>query len=159
MRRFATVLIASLGLALAGCESMDSLPSRVRERFEPVQAQVREFPGDTRTVFFAAQAAMRRIDFQLTRTAQARGIVDGRSALHSGETFGKAQQYTLSVRIEEGESGRTQVSAVLRSQEESDSFAGATDVPLRQHGLYEAFFAALEQVLKEGFAPPPAPGK
>jgi len=149
MRRLFIVSIALGALALAGCESGDSLPTRIRERFEPVQPKIRVFDADQRTVFDAAQVAMRRIDFQVSRARAVEGVVSGHSGLRSGESFGTAQQFSLEVHLQSVEPGKTEVSVVLREQEESSSFAGATDIPVREHGLYDAFFGQLEQVLRE----------
>ena len=123
--------------------------AHVRERFNAPQPKTQVFAADPRAVFEAAQIAMKQLDFQVSRAALAQGIVNGHSRLQPGGSFGKARQYVMEVRFHSYEPGKTEVSAVLREQEESESFAGATDLPLREHGLYGSFFAGVEQALKE----------
>ena len=125
------------------------MPDRMRDRFSAPQPKTQTFDADQRAVFEAAQTAMRRLDFQISRSGLAQGILNAHSHLQAGDSFGKARQYTLEVRLHSYEPGKTEVSAVLREQEESTSFAGATDLPIREHGLYSSFFAALEQALKD----------
>jgi len=78
----------------------------------------------------------------------AQGIINAHSRLQPAGTFGKAHQYTMEVRLQSLDPGKTDVSVVLREQEESTSFAGATDLVLREHALYQSFFAAVERALK-----------
>jgi len=151
MRFFLFITLISLGLALNGC---DSMPARVRERFEPAQPKNKVFNADARAVFAAAQAALKAIDFQVTRAGFAQGIVAGISRIESGESFGKGRQFALDVRIRSIEPAQTEVAVVLREQEESASFSGATDIPLREHALYEAYFSALDRALHEKSAAP-----
>ena len=125
------------------------MPDRMRDRFNAPQPKVQVFDADQRAVFEAAQSAMRRLDFQISRSGLAQGIINAHSRLQASDSFGKARQYTMEVRLHMYAPGKTEVSAVLREQEESSSFAGATDLPIREHGLYSSFFAALEASLKE----------
>ena len=149
MRPLIFLLVASLGFAFAGCESGGALPDRMRDRFNAPQPKTQTVEGDQKAVFEAAQSALRRLDFQISRSGLAQGIVNGHSRLQASDSFGKARQYTLEIRVHSYEPGKTDVSVVLREQEESSSFAGATDLPIREHGLYSSFFAALEQALKD----------
>jgi hypothetical protein len=159
MRRLLLITLASSALAFAGCESSSQMHAHVRERFNAPQPKTQVFSADPRAVFEAAQIAMKQLDFQVSRAALAQGIVNGHSRLQPGDSFGKARQYVMEVRFHSYEPGKTDVSAVLREQEESSSFAGATDLPLREHGLYGSFFAGVERALKEkaGSATPATP--
>jgi len=148
-----SVIVALSSLAFAGCESgSDAMPSRMRERFQPAQPKVQVFDAERPAVFEAALKAMRELDFQVSRSGMSQGMIDAHSRLHSAGTFGKARQYTMEVRLESYEPGKTEVAGVVREQEESASFAGATDLVLREHGLYGSFFDALERALKKGSA-------
>jgi hypothetical protein len=138
-----SALIITMGL-MTGCDSMSE---HVRERLEPAQPQVRTYAASQPLIFSAAEKALRQIDFRVTRTRAAQGILNGLSHIESGESFGKGRQYAMNVTVTQLDSGETEVAAVLREQEESASFSGATDIPLRQHGLYDSFFAALEAAL------------
>lgn len=144
---------AAVVLATAGCDSLDSVPTRVRERFEAPQPQVRTYEANSRTVFDAAVAAVRRIDFRVLRSGAAQGTIHAISRIQPGDSFGTGRQYSLDVRIREIDPDRTEVSVVLREQEESTSFAGATDLPVREHGLYGSYY---EAIARELAAPAPA---
>ena len=146
MRLFAAVLILTLPVAFAACDSIEAPPSW-QERFSP-EPQVRTYAGNQPAVFEAARAALRTIDFTITRSRATQGLLEGHSALHAGSAFEGAQQFFMSVKVRESdEPGKIDVSVLLREQEEN-SVAGATEVPVAQHGLYDSFFAALEQRLK-----------
>lgn len=157
MRTFLALSFGVVTLALAGCDSVSSLPSRMQERFEAPQPQLRLYTAEQRPVFEAAQRAIKQLDFVVSRAGAASGILKAHSALRSTTAFGKARQYTFEIHVQALGPGETQVSAVLREQEESESFAGATDIPLRQHGLYASFFAGLEKELGESGREPGMP--
>lgn len=143
-------LIVGLLFALAGltgCESFHDVPTRVRQRFEPAQPQVRNYEAAPRAVFDAAQRAMKRIDFRVVRAGAAQGTLSSISRIQPGGSFGTGRQYAMEVKLRELEPKLTEVAVVLREQEESNSFAGATDIALRDHGLYTSFFEAVAQEL------------
>lgn len=156
MRTLLALLLCSVSLMVGGCESGE-LPTRLRERFEAPQPKTRVYAAEQRAVFEAAQRAVKRIDFVVSRAGAAQGTIKGHSPLRSGDGFGIARQHSIDVRVQSFEAGSTQVAVVLREQEESESFKGATDIPLREHALYNAFFGALEAELgvagTEVFAP------
>ena len=147
MRNILLLILAVGSLAVAGCESVDSLPTRVRERFEAPQPKTRVYQAEQRAVFDAAERAMKRIGFTVSRAGAAQGIIRAHSPLRSGNGFGVARQYSLEVRVQSFDPGVTQVAVVLREQEESESFAGATDIPLKEHALYGSYFGGLEDEL------------
>jgi hypothetical protein len=145
---FLSVLLAVSSMVFTGCESGgDAMPARMRERFQPPQPKVQVFEAERPAVFAAAIDAMRQLDFQVSRSRMAQGIINAHSRLQAAGSFGKARQYTMEVRLHSYEPGKTDVSVILREQEESASFAGATDLVLREHALYGSFFAALERSL------------
>lgn len=147
MRTSLALLVAVLGFGFAGCDSTDSLPSRVMERFEAPRPKVRVYEGEQRVVFDAAVGAMKNIGFTVSRSRAAQGLIKAHSPLHPGSGFGVAKQHTFEIHVDSFEPGKTQVSVLLREQEESESFAGATDIPLKEHGLYGSYFAALDALL------------
>ncbi len=152
------LLLLGVVLFFSGCESLESLPT-FSERYGKVEPKVRTVESDYRTTYFAVQLALKRMDWVLTKSALAQGIVNGRSAVHSEDAFsGQNRQYTIEVRLNETDDRHTEVAAVLHEQIEGDFQAGATDRALREHGLYDAFYSALDQVLREG-VPVPDPEK
>lgn len=119
----------------------------MRERFEAPQPKIREYQAEQPEVFEAARRAMKRIDFTVSRAGAAQGIIRAHSGLRTTEAFGIARQNSLEVKIDSFTPGVTQVAVVVRQQEESEAFRGATDLAVREHGLYESYFAALEAEL------------
>lgn len=161
--RFVSQLFLALGVlssvvAFTGCESAD-LPARMRERFEAPRPKIREYRADQPAVFEAARRAVKRIDFIASRARAAQGIIQAHSALRSTEAFGIARQNSIEVKIDSFEPGVTQVAVVVREQEESEGFQGATDIAVREHGLYESYFDALEAELGQAgeIVTPPVP--
>lgn len=146
MRAFLTLVLALGSIAFSGCESAD-LPARMRERFEAPQPKIREYEAEPAEVFEAARRALRRIDFTVSRAGAAQGILRAHSALRTTQAFGVARQNSIEVKIDSFQPGVTQVAVVVREQEESEGFKGATDIAVREHGLYNSFFGALDAEL------------
>lgn len=149
-------LLACLGLIalvlLAGCESVRE---RVQERFATVPPKVRLVGGGSREVFYAAQGTLRQMDFSLARAAEAQGMINAFSRIRSGDGPREARQFTLEIRLVALGPTETEVSVLLREQVEGLLANGATNTPLREHGLYETFFAGLRKVLADKSAPTP----
>lgn len=143
------LMLVGGALLFAGCESTDSMSTRVRDRFHAPEPKEQSFEAERAEVFEAARAALRRLDFQISKAGVAQGILSAHSRLHASDSFGKARQFVMEVRLHSYEPGKTDVAVVLREQEESASFAGATDLVLREHALYGSFFAALKEALQE----------
>ena len=143
MRAF---FLLGAALLVGGCEA---LPERVSQRFATPTPQERVIEAPQAEVFEAVQQALTRLNYQVTRAAQAQGIVNGQSRLLPTERFGSSDQYVLEVRLRELDGEATSVSAVLYEQSEGQFQAGATSTPVREHGRYESFFEVLGQVLTE----------
>ena len=148
VRTLAFFMLVAGALLLAGCESRGSMSTRMRDRFQAPEPKVQVFEAGREEVFEAARAAMRQLDFQISKAGVAQGILNAHSRLHASDSFGKARQFGMEVRFHSYEPGKTEVAVVLREQEESASFAGATDLVLREHALYGSFFSALEEALQ-----------
>jgi hypothetical protein len=144
--RLRLLLLLCLGLFVAaGC---DSVTEHVRERFAAPQPQVRTYAAEPRAVFDAAVHALKGIDFEVSRARAAQGVIQAHSRIMAGDSFSDTRQYTFDIAISRDDAGQTGVSAVLKQQDESAAYAGATNLPVKQHGLYDSFFAALERELK-----------
>lgn len=146
------VALAS-ALLFAGC---DSLPARVQERFATVPPKTQVLTGAHRDVFYAAQGTLKRMDFQLSRTAEAQGIVNAFSRIRAGDGPRESRQYSLEIRLRDLGPSETEVSVLVREQIEGGlaTGLGSTDQPLRQHGLYDTFYAMLKQTLADKSSPP-----
>ena len=145
MRTITSILFLSL-LFLTGCESVSE---NMRERFSPVPPKVRQFDGDLRTVFTAAQLAFKRLDFVLTDSSGAPSHLEASSRIISSESMGDSRQLVMTLHLREAGEGKTEVSALVSLQVEDNSPGGHSAQNKREHGFYETFFATLQDVLRD----------
>ncbi len=151
MRSRSFLLIAAgVSLLLVGCES---LSSRVNERFSPVPAKLKNVEANSADAFLAAGYVLRQMDFTVTRAALAQGILNAKSRILPADSLGGARQFTIELRFTGAAGGPTEVAMLLKQGVEGDFRAGPQLETLRDHGLYAAFFAALDTALKT--KPPP----
>jgi len=137
------LLIVCLGFS--GCESISA---RMAERFDTVPPQTREYPADQKALFQAVQKALKRMDFVVTRSALAQGIVEAKSSIRDTATFGAGRQFIFEIRLHGADAQSTHVAVRLTELLEGDFKAGATGKILRVHGLYDSFFAQVDQALR-----------
>jgi hypothetical protein len=135
-------------LLLAGCES-ESFSERVRNRFAAVPPQVQTFDADPRTVYFAAQLAFKRLDYNLLRSDIGGLSIEAASRINSSVAFRDSRQLIAFVEIAQVDQNQSEVSMRLTEQMEGQGLGGANELPLRQHGFYGTYFAVLEHVLRE----------
>lgn len=138
----------------SGCEAV---ADRMQDRFATVSPKRKVLPGSSREVFHAAQGTLMQMDFQFSRTAEAQGIIMAFSRIRAGDGPRESRQYTFEIRLEALGPAETEISVLLREQIEGllSAGAGPTDSPLRDHGLYESFFAGLRKALADRSYPPP----
>ncbi len=152
--RFLALIVPLVSLAVfTGCEM---LPTRVTERFTPIEPQEREIEAERPVVFQAVQLAFRKISFKIDRALEAQGIIVARSNLRSDDAFVGVRQYEFDVKVRAFGEGATKIAVRLQEQIEDEMKAGATSQVLRSHGLYDSFYAALEEALQELAADPAA---
>ncbi|HWA24709.1 MAG TPA: hypothetical protein VG734_03465 [Lacunisphaera sp.] len=130
-----------LCILLTGCESVSGSFS------EAVPPQVQLVEGSREEVYFAAQQAFKRLDFVLTRSVM--GQVEAASAIHTSEAFGNSRQQIARVVIREAEAGKSEVQLWVTEETASQSMGGTRRQPLRENGLFQLYFAMLQQVLHE----------
>jgi len=145
MRLLALFVFLS-AILLGGCENM---PDSVRERFSHVEPKVRQFDGDLRTVFTAAQLAFKRLDFVLTDSSGAPSRLEASSRIVTSETLGDSRQLVANLKFHQRDGGKTEVEMLLSLQVQAGSLGGASAQNQREHGFYESFFATVQQVLQE----------
>jgi hypothetical protein len=143
-----TMLIAIMGiqLLLAGCETPSYTGSGP---FKSVQPQVRTVTDNTKTVYYAAQKALKKMDFVLSKTQYSKGLVVGISNLRDTEVFGAARQFEFVIKVTDLDDGQTEIEVRLFEQSEADFEGSATNRAVAKHGLYDSFFENLEHELKE----------
>ncbi len=152
-RLFCLLSLLSL-VFLAGCESLES---RVRDRFTDVPPKTQTVDGDTRAVYYAAQAAFKRLDFNLTRSSVGDLRVEAASRINTSVAFADSRQLVAQVTIASVGPTQSEVSMRLTEQVEAQGLGGPNERPLREHGFYETYFAVLQQVLSEQKAAPAEP--
>jgi len=138
---------------LAGCESVSS---RVQERFTPVAPHSRVFPAERKVVYEAAQQAMKNVGLLLGHKSLVQGLVEGYAPIRPGDSMHDARQTTIQVHLIETDALETQVDLLVSEHTEGNFPGGVSEQPLREHSLYEMYFAALQQVLAEKAALKPA---
>jgi len=136
------LIAVSLVLLFAGCESMS-----VPERFAAVPPQVVTVNGDVEEVYTAAQKAFKRLDFVVTRSSM--GRVEAASAIKTSVTFGDSKQVVARVHITQNEPGKSEVELSVTEEVTSKSLGGTRQQALREHSLFQIYFATLQQVLQE----------
>lgn len=144
-----------LGLVVLSCAAgCGYVPTRVSERFSPAPAQERVLSQDRARVFEAVQVALKRMSFTVARAADAQGVILARSQIVRNEAFDEKLQYEFEVNVREFGPGETKLYVWVREQIEGGLTTGGVSIkPLRTHGLYDTFFATLDQVLTAPTAP------
>ncbi len=146
----ALFFVALVGL-LAGCESLES---RVRDRFTEVPPKTQTIEGESRAVYYAVQAAFKRLDFNLTRSSVTDLRVEAASRINTSVAFADSRQLVAQVTITSVGPAESEVSMRLTEQVEAQGLGGPNERSLREHGFYETYFAVLQQVLAEQKAAP-----
>ncbi|MFA6960343.1 MAG: hypothetical protein WC205_06315 [Opitutaceae bacterium] len=134
-------------LLLAGCESVrNDFTTGVREKFTGPSYIRRVVPGESASVFAAARASAEQLGFRITRSGPAQGVIDGVSGLASDDRLRGSRQRTVKVRLSPASEGGIEVAVLFTEVVEDDFTTGAgqgTESSLRNHPLYDAFFAGL----------------
>lgn len=147
-RSLALVLSTLAALFLAGCEST-SFSDRVRDRFGEVAPKVQTVDGDTRTVYFAAQKAFKQLDYNLVRSNLSNLRIEAASRINTSTVFRDSRQLIAFIEITPSGPSTSDVAMRLVEQMEAPGLGGANELPLKEHGFYETYFAVLQQVLRE----------
>ena len=149
-----------LGLAaatLAGCDSLSSVASNVREKLaERDEPRVCDYAAPPRATYDAVRVAAEQMGFRILRGGPAQGIFDAISGVGQGDVPNSARQVSMKVRLHAGSDGGTEVTVTLKEVIESDStnHAGvATETPLRDTPLYDTFLRSVQQALDAAKAP------
>lgn len=138
-----------LSVLLAGCDSMSS---RVEERFAPVPPHTRTFAADRHAVFEAAQSAVKDVGLLLGRSSFAKGHVEGYTPIRTGDATSDSRQTTIRIDLTQTGEGETEVALTVSEQNEGKFPGGVSEQALREHSLYETYFAALQKILTENGA-------
>jgi hypothetical protein len=149
-----TWLILVCGLAVGLFAGCDSIGERVRDRFADVPPKTLTVTGDSRAVYYAVQAAFKRLDFNLTRSSLGDLRVEAASRINTSRAFADSRQLIAHVDLAVVGSDQCEVSMRLAEQVEAEGLGGPNERALREHGFYATYFAVLQQVLAEQKAAP-----
>ncbi len=142
-----SLLVLLAVFALAGCESVKT---GMREKLSGPSYQTRAFTGESRAVFDAARSSAEQLGFRITRSGVAQGVIEGLSGLVSDDRLRGSNQRTIKVRLTPASDGSTEVAVLFTEVVEDDFSKGAgqgTETSLRNHPIYESFFANLSRAL------------
>lgn len=146
-----SLTFALLVLALTGCESLSDVKDTFKDKLAARdQPRTRVFAAEQRATYEAARIAVDQMDFRFVRGGPAQGELEAISKVDSSESMHSARQITLKARLTPAVEGGTEVSLSLHEivEDNSSQNAGmATETPLRDTALYEAFFRDLQQTL------------
>jgi outer membrane protein assembly factor BamA len=148
MKTFAFISLCAATL-LGGCDSMSS---RVHERFADVPPHTRIFAAPRRVVFDAAKVAVKNIDLLVGRTSVSQGTIEAYAPIRTGDSVSDTRQTTMTITLAETDAGATEVSLLVFEQTEGNFPGGVSQQALREHSLYELYYAALQQVLQDSGA-------
>lgn len=149
MKRTARLLLAALCLSLAGCETTrHEVADRVSEKFTGPTFVRRVYAAEPRLVFDQARAIIERLGFRVTKAGPTQGVLEGVSGLASDDHLRGTRQLKVKIRLTPTLDSGTEVAVLFTEIIEADFDKGAgqgTETSLRNHPLYESFFAGLNQ--------------
>jgi hypothetical protein len=143
------LLAVLIGLG-AGCTSMDSVESKMKDRMVTVPPRIRVVSGEVKQVYEAARQAMEHFDYHFTEGGPAQGRLEGLSRIEGGGGFDSSMQRSVSIRLEALDGGRVEIRLKLTEIIEEDSGRSArpaTETPVRDPAAYDAFFEEVERRL------------
>lgn len=145
MSRIFSLPLTLTALGLAGCASV---AQQVQAKFDPTPARTREFRADYRTVVSAAQQAMKAIGYKVDRASVGDGIVVGHSPIQPGDPTRGARQLHLTAVVKDIGPLQVDVELLMTEQVEGGRIGVMGERPLREHGLYDSYYAALQKVIE-----------
>jgi hypothetical protein len=141
------LLFAALCLTLVGCETTrHEMAARVSEKFTGPTFVRRVYATEPRLVFDQARATLERLGFRITKAGPAQGVLEGFSGLAIDDHLRGTRQLAVKIRLTPTLEGGTEVAVLFTEIIEADFDKGAgqgTETSLRNHPLYESFFAGL----------------
>ncbi len=144
-------LLAAAWSLVAGCASVESMRSSMKDRISGAPPKIRVVEGDPRQVYEAARLTMGKLGYQVTAGGPAQGRLEGLSRIDGGDDFKSSRQRAISVHLQPEDGGTVAVQVRL-SEIVEDSFSRlanpATETPLRDSAGYDAFFEELARQLQ-----------
>ena len=148
--RSSILLLAAVCGLLAGCESVESVRSTMRDRFSGVSPKVRTVAGNPRLVYEAARQTMERLGYEFTGGGPAQGRLEGLSRVGGGDGIRSSRQRSISIHLQGLDDNKVEVQVQMTEIVEEDfnrSTRPATETPLRDSPAFDIFFNELERNL------------
>jgi hypothetical protein len=161
------LVVGSMCLALAGCETLREATSGARERLTTREApRTWVYSATQRETYEAVRTAASRMGYRFLRGGAAQGEFDAVSGLSANDSLRGSRQISMKVRLGAALDGGTEVSVWLTEiiEPESASRTGLpTEAPLRDTPQYEVFLRSIGEALSAVGASKPeaklAPGQ
>ena len=150
LRRYWILFAVLAGLG-AGCTSIDSLGSSVKERVGGMPPKVRTVSGDIRQVYEVTRQVMEQSGYRFTGGGPAQGRLEGLSRIEAEGSFGSSRQRGISIRLAELDGGQVELQVRMTEiveEEGGRSGQSATETPVRDAAPYDVFFKEVERNLK-----------
>ncbi|HEU5078360.1 MAG TPA: hypothetical protein VFT72_04070 [Opitutaceae bacterium] len=149
--RFSFLPLALVLAAFSGCSSVkdSSFSESVRAKFSAPQYHTYVIHADQRKTYEAAKAALKPMDFRFLNGGPNQGKISAINGISSDNNMRSAHQVSLDVRLSPVADG-TEVAALFSHITEDDSvqrLGTATIDPIREDGIYDNYFAHIEQAL------------
>lgn len=141
LRLLTASLFAVVAFGLGGCSS------NLSERFSP-SPFVHDFEASFAEVFPAAQRAVKAMNYQISRTSSADGLIRGHTGIRNDGTYRSATQRSLKLIVHEVATGGAHVELWLSASQEDQSKSGAVyagETPIRDQIAYDAVFYEIER--------------
>ncbi len=95
------------------------------------------------------QTAFKRLDYVLTRSSASDLRVEAASRINTSTVFRDSRQIVAAVELAVVGPNQIEVGLRLLEAMEAPGIGGPNEVPLREHGFYETYFAVLDGVVRE----------
>lgn len=148
LRRFWLLLLVLP--CICGCTSIDAVRTRVKERIVGVPPTVRTVVGSMPQVFQAARRVMVRFGYKITESGPAEGRLEGLSRVLSNDNFVSSRQRGIKIQLLKLDGGQVEIQLRMAEIiEESTNRSGmpATETPVRDPSIYDAFFDEVNREL------------
>lgn len=150
MKTFSLLLLVTLALGFAGCETVRN---DVRECFSAPQYQMKVVTVDQRKAYEIARAALNKMHYTFEKGGPAQGLIHAFGTVDASVAGGPgtARQVFFDAKLSATAEGGTKIE-VLFSRMVEDDFnkrpGQGSVTPLRDSPLYEVFFGYVDEAMK-----------
>ncbi|MCF3648606.1 hypothetical protein [Synoicihabitans lomoniglobus] len=155
MRAFILALLICFGLS--ACATLEEATGL---KLADTSPQRNYYARPQPQVFEAMVGVLGEMNYEISKSAPAQGVIEAYGRLLETEKFGNARQFLISVKVRPVGETESSVELLVREAREGDFKVGAVSQSHGVHGRYDSIFEALEKVLGEGsWLPPSQPAR